>query len=245
MILNPQRNGLMENHGNSNTIHRFFQALSSYYDFLGRDKEAKILLVSPKYKTNRRTFFLNKEQEDNVYLSCKDGFQRLIISVFRETGMRRACLLNIKPKDIDFEKNMITVPYNYEGNKAKITLNLPITQGLSEMILEYVGENNIKPDDNIFIMRGKDGMPYSDQGRALYGMVKNIGKKAGIPQLTPHTLRHTFGTTYYDKTKDIVATKIALGHKSLQATEIYTHSLTDQKKKHNEIFGDKKKRKST
>ena len=53
-------------------------------------------------------------------------------------------------------------------------------------------------------------------------------KKAEINKtVTPHTLRHTFATILYAKTKDIIAVQKALGHTYLATTQVYTH-IDDQ-----------------
>ena len=49
-------------------------------------------------------------------------------------------------------------------------------------------------------------------------------KIAGIPEITPHGLRHSFATSYYLATKDIKGASKMLRHKSIEVTErMYTH----------------------
>ncbi len=52
---------------------------------------------------------------------------------------------------------------------------------------------------------------------------------AGInrPGLTVHSLRHTFGTRLYRKTKDLVLVGRAMGHRTIEATRIYVHPDVD------------------
>jgi len=59
-------------------------------------------------------------------------------------------------------------------------------------------------------------------------MVKRYAVKAGLDQgVHPHTLRHTFGTHFYNQTHDIRMTQKMLGHSALSSTMIYTHIIDD------------------
>jgi integrase/recombinase XerD len=56
-------------------------------------------------------------------------------------------------------------------------------------------------------------------------MVRRLGERAGIPEEKrhPHALRHTFGTDLYRETRDIRLVQTAMGHGSVQTTQIYAH----------------------
>jgi site-specific recombinase XerD len=50
-------------------------------------------------------------------------------------------------------------------------------------------------------------------------------------KITPHKLRHTFATHYYDKTKDLRRLQEILGHSSSKTTDIYAHILDNKVEK--------------
>ena len=63
------------------------------------------------------------------------------------------------------------------------------------------------------------------------------GARHGIQiTVSPHTFRHTFATNLYQKSKDIRLVQKALGHRSIQTTQIYADvSREDMKKAMEEL----------
>ncbi len=57
--------------------------------------------------------------------------------------------------------------------------------------------------------------------RQAFRIVRAIGKRAGIKELYPHLLRHTFAVNLRRKGADTMLLKEALGHSSILTTQIY------------------------
>lgn len=58
----------------------------------------------------------------------------------------------------------------------------------------------------------------------VYEKIRDFGREAGIEGCRPHRLRHTFATTLYAQTRDILLVKEALGHADLKNTLVYTQA---------------------
>ena len=73
--------------------------------------------------------------------------------------------------------------------------------------------------DSQFVFAGRGGrMSRSNVNR----MLKDIGERAGLPTVTPHSLRHACGYELAMRGTDTRRLLIYLGHRSIQSTTIYT-----------------------
>jgi len=60
--------------------------------------------------------------------------------------------------------------------------------------------------------------------------VKRYARMADVDEaerVSPHTLRHTFATRLYERTRDLALVKMALGHADISTTTIYVHLSDD------------------
>lgn len=53
---------------------------------------------------------------------------------------------------------------------------------------------------------------------------RQLGELTTLSKKSPHVLRHTFATHMLDRGADLNGIKEILGHASLAATQVYTHS---------------------
>ncbi len=195
-------------------------ALRTYYK-LTNQMEKYLSLQQIKYRSNEKKRILSAEEIKKLLEACKSKEENLILRLFLATGIRRSVLINIKLGDIT--ANGIYVRKSYEGNKAKRDYIAPIyDEKLREDLINYCKERKIKANEPIFKKFFEERKYKTPKEIQLTNLVKEIGKRAGI-YVTPHILRHTFGTAFYIATKDVVRTKSVLGQTSISATERYVH----------------------
>jgi len=82
-------------------------------------------------------------------------------------------------------------------------------------------DENVKslPIKYLFFTQGGDSM----DPRHVFRIVQEIGERAGIKNLHPQILRHSYASNLRMKGGDLLLIKEALGHASVMTTEIYAH----------------------
>ena len=129
-------------------------------------------------------------------------------------GLRVSEVINLKLKDIDSKRMVITL----RAAKGKKDRQVMLSEKLLELLREYFKEYKPK----VWLFEGQYGGQYS--ARSVQEVIKQTKQKAGIKKKgSIHALRHSFATHLMEGGTDIISIKELLGHNSLQTTSIYTH----------------------
>lgn len=81
------------------------------------------------------------------------------------------------------------------------------------------------------LVRPRPDVPLNTQ--AIYRVIKQAALRAGLKNVHPHQLRHSFATHMLNRGADLRSIQELLGHSSLSTTMIYTHvSTADMKNAH-------------
>ncbi len=218
----------------ASSVNRKLSSLRSFYKFLllkqeiTKDPTRKI--NGPKKKKPLPIFL--KEKEINKILEetdFKEGFigirDQMIIEMFYATGIRLSELIGLNNKDINFEDSLIKV----KGKRNKERL-IPFGDELKESMLRYtsVRDETIKVKSEAFFIK--------ENGERLYNALverlvkRQLSKVVTLKKKSPHVLRHTFATAMLNNEANLNAIKEILGHTSLAATEVYTHTTFEELK---------------
>ena len=172
---------------------------------------------------------LSLEQIRALYAaSGDDGLaarDRAMLAVFYGCGLRRAEGLRLNREHLDWGKRLVLVQGKPGRDGAHRQRLVPMTGRVAEDLQAWLGVHTHNP---VFV---------SGQGRRLTSQtlamrLKSLAQKAGIvacPAGAPvslHGLRHAIATHLLAAGMRLEDIRRFLGHRSLEATQIYTHIAT-------------------
>lgn len=219
----------------SKSINRKISSLKSFFKYQLKESNITIspmtTIVSPRVKKRLPQFV--DEKEVSVLFNhvefpddWKGRTERLIMSLFYNTGMRQAELVSLKEKQVDKSNRAIKVLG--KGNKERV---IPISVELMGILQDYIAAKR-----NQFEYYDEENVLVSDKGKKLspryvYDVVKHyLSLVTTINKKSPHVLRHTFATHLLNNGAELNAVKELLGHSSLAATQVYTHNTIEKLK---------------
>lgn len=228
---------MMEQGHKETSVNRRLSALRSFYKFALKrhllEKDPTHLLSGPKKKKPLPYFVREAEMErlldEESFSRDFDGVRdRLILSMFYQTGVRLSELAGLDLEDVDLARMQIRVL----GKRNKVRL-IPFGDDLRRLIQQYLDLRSriVEDDRNVsaFLVSGR-GVRASnnwvaEKVRFYLAQVTTLKKRS------PHVLRHTFATVMLNHDADLESVKELLGHESLSTTEIYTHTTFEELKK--------------
>lgn len=149
------------------------------------------------------------------FLSLRNA---VIVLLIYTSGLRLSEVAAANVEDISSDFSTIRVIG--KGNKMRVQ---PLIEGLRPIINRYLrfiptSEGDIKP---LFVSESGHRLSH----RTIERVVDKILKDAGVQgKSSPHVLRHTFATHLLNQGADLREIQELLGHESLQATQVYTHT---------------------
>ena len=144
------------------------------------------------------------------------------------TGLRRGELLGLKWEDIDLERGDLRVRrqvsrINGEVVEAPLkTKNAYRTLPLAEDTVSVLNEQRRKVGNSPWVFPSPNGGPISPD--SVLHMLHRVLKRAGLPKVRFHDLRHTFATLALQNGVDVKTVSGMLGHFSAGFTlDTYAH----------------------
>lgn len=215
------------------SVNRKISALRSFYKWLNKrsymDKNPMLKITAPKMPKRLPVTIQNMNMEklleqpiqttgDSLtnYILIRDTF---ILVLLYSTGIRRAELIGLKISDFDLYRKEVRV--TGKGNKIR---SIPLTDTLISQMEDYLKSRAHWGDkSNDVLLLTNTGKPVYP--RFIHDIVsRQLGELTTLSKKSPHVLRHTFATHMLDRGADLNGIKEILGHASLAATQVYTHS---------------------
>lgn len=199
------------------------RTLSAVFTFAIR---RELIVVNPcaaaqKPADSKRDRFLTVDEVRRLGVALEElGTQGVnpqalaIIRLWVLTACRRNEIAGLKWSEIDFDLACLRLETTKTGKSVR-----PLAAAAIALL------QSVMPDPNSQFV-----FP-SDDGRTFYQGTKRIWVKAvklaNLPDVTPHTLRHTIGSAAVSSGETLAMTGALLGHANARSTSIYAHMQQD------------------
>jgi integrase/recombinase XerC len=214
------------------SIARKLAALRTFFQFLVREGVLELnpakLVSTPKLEKKLPNHLSIEEAirfiespDVETELGKRD---RAMLELMYATGVRVAELTTLNVADVDFQNQLIRVT----GKRRKQRI-VPFGDPAGEAIRNYLGVREKFLFNAPVSKRDEAALFLNYQGtrittRSVGRMVeKYIRICAGMHNISPHALRHSFATHLLDSGADLRDIQELLGHARLSTTQVYTH----------------------
>lgn len=222
----------------SRTINRKISSLRRFYTFyLVQGVISSHPLSNYKALKQSKSFSIpfSEEEIDSLFLAideemAEETFEavrdRLLLELLYLLGIRRSELIQITDKDLDLDAKQVRI--QGKGQKQRL---LPLSSNSIPIIERYLHsryQRFQKPFFDSFLVTDKGDPLYP---KFVYRKINSYLNEVSVKQKkSPHMIRHTFATHLLNRGADLNTVKELLGHSSLAATQVYTHSSIEELK---------------
>jgi integrase/recombinase XerD len=225
-IMSLSRGGL-----SPRSVNRSLSTVRGFYHFLLVDghlsSDPTANLVSPQFGQKLPRFLTEEEMTQLLNApdtSTAEGVRdRTLIELLYATGLRVSELISLTQGSIDLDRGLLTC--TGKGSKQR---HVPIGRGALDWLLQYEKARRALlsgvESSRLFVAHGGRTLTRQD----VWAKLKSYAEKAGLRDVSPHVLRHSFATHLLEHGADTRSVQALLGHSDLQTTQIYTHVTGDR-----------------
>lgn len=163
----------------------------------------------PKVKETEAAF-VPKEQFPALLAQCP-GWLQPIVTFATATGFRRQNILKLEWRDVDIENRLVMLRGTKTEDLQPFALN-----DLAIAVLKFMAAG-VKTESRAKVFS------YVGSETNVSVRFKRAAKKAGIPNVHFHSLRHTFGSWAVMNGNELSAVQRWMGHKTPRMTARYAH----------------------
>jgi len=211
----------------TSTVARKIAAVKSFFHYLADkavvDFDPTENLDSPKVNKYLPKAITVKEiqsllEQPTKHHSAEAVRDQAMLGLLYATGMRVSELVSLDLEDVSLEIG--TVNCAGKGNKTRI-IPIPAAQkAVLEVYLNTARQQLVGNNGEVAIFVNHRGHRLTRQGFWL--ILKAYAEEAGISDITPHTLRHSFAAHMLSDGENLRRVQELLGHASISTTQIYT-----------------------
>ena len=218
--------GLRRNGLSPRTVNRALVSIRGFYVHLvemGERSDNPAVNLAPARLWRRLPNVLSEDEIDRlleapdptVPLGLRD---KAMLELLYATGLRVSELVGLELPQLRLDVGFL-VAFGKGGKERAV----PVGEAAESWLQRYLVDGRpalvTGRHERVFVNRF--GRPLSRQG--FWKLLKGYGAAAGVGELSPHTLRHSFATHLLEHGADLRAVQMMLGHSDISTTQIYTH----------------------
>jgi site-specific recombinase XerD len=204
------------------TINRRLASLRAFFQWAraeGLCREIPTDQVKGIQSSPRAPRSLPKKDVDRLIRQVEQSSNKrdlAILQLLRHTGIRVGELTALRLSDVTVsERKGQLVVRSGKGSKYR---GVPLNADARKALNDYLAVRPKSTSDFLLLGRRSDRL----SPRAVEKTVLKYAHQAGLEDVSPHTLRHTFGKSALDAGVDLVTVSRLMGHERLETTAIYT-----------------------
>lgn len=216
------------------TIARKLAALKAFFrylraanlvatDPLANFEAPRVARPSPQILTQEQVASLFQQIEVTQPMGQRD---LAMLHLLYATGMRVSELVSLNVADFRTDTAMVVCPGRRGRSQRERTLPLPsVTVEATQHYLSEVRPRltNRHPHEQALFLNHR-GERLTRQGFWL--IIKGYARQAGITEITPHVLRHSFAVLMLRGGMELRSVQELLGHAHLSTTQVYNRVVT-------------------
>lgn len=225
------------------TIECYIKVVSLFYKWTAKTGQyaniAEGLYKSRQYRGHRKGY-LDFDQVRHLFSVCPRQTQIekrnfAILNLMVRAGLRCCEVSRLKVKDVTTNESGAIIRVQRKGHNSPDAC-LGLAAGTIDPICCYLTtRSNPAPDDPLFANHAPRGngsiLIPARIGRIITKELKRASLKDKL--ITAHSLRHTFAVLSLKLNVDTNDVRLALGHQSLNTTQIYTSAIESERLKIN------------
>ena len=202
-------------------------------------REAKVArncaenVLPPKGKDAKATDIWTFDQLQCFARYVSAERDRAMWGIWMTTGLRRGELCGLKWSKVNFETNELRIDWQrtltmtgeiVEGEVKTKKANRVVTPPGS--VMSGLKEWQLAQPPSEYAFTSRYHHPYYPG--SFEKRLKALARRAGLPEISPHDLRHTFGTRAVENGMEIKLLSTLMGHARVETTlNLYVHPNTD------------------
>lgn len=173
-------------------------------------------------ENNKRERYLSRDEAGRLSEALRyseSKMLKLIVPMLIFTGARKREVLDARWIDIDIERRVWRIDVNKSGKARHVPLSVGALQLLQEVKRERQPADEADVQSEWVFANPDTGKPYVQ----IWYAWNTARKRAGLPELRMHDLRHTFASLLINGGRTLYEVQKILGHTQIKTTQRYSH----------------------